>query len=104
MTGVNHVAIIQLSPFLSLSLCYSHYPLDGSFEAGFRRNTVGFTALSLSVYFSLSVSSSLLIVHSLRSHFRLTGGLGQAFDGIHSARKREVRETELALLAQTLND
>jgi hypothetical protein len=93
-----------LSPLLSLhrkllpalSLCHFHSRLNGGFGAGFRRNT--FRLLySLSVYFSLSVSSDSVTFASLSlpTEWRLRSRLSMECIQL---RKREIRVKELALL------
>jgi hypothetical protein len=42
----SHFLSLYRSFLLALSLCHFHFRLNGGFEAGFRRNTFGFSALS----------------------------------------------------------
>jgi hypothetical protein len=88
--GVNSVVIIQLSPFISLyrslllalSLSLFHFRLNGGFQAGFRRNTFGFSAPSPFLSLRRSYRSLTTVSHSLpstcsslsRVHFQLNCG------------------------------
>jgi hypothetical protein len=119
--GVKNVAIIQLSPFHSLyrfllarSLRRFHFRLNGGFESGFRRNAFGFSAPPF-LYFSSSDSLSLFLfvglidlfclcrirLISLPNEWRLKSRLSMECIRLL---KREVKASELALLAEALND
>jgi hypothetical protein len=82
-------------------MCRNRFRLNDGFGKGFRWDAFGLSAPSCYISLCRSLPTASLSIHF---HFRLNGDLGTGLRwNAFGLRQREVREIELALLAETLN-